>query len=252
VLISSRWQSSIQIWPRLIRSPPHGGAHRYRVQAPLMPALAAATSAAGTAATILGMVIIRARKIFRWPAWAVLCLAVQGHAAQVSGVQVTHDGARFLIDMHIAIDASPPAVFRALQDYATLARYNPDLRAVRIQPTADSHRVLLFTTIHTCVLVFCKTMHQEEIMTATYHGNGDMLEARILSRGDFKAGYGLWTVRPCPTARPATCLDVHIELVPAFWVPPAIGSWVIRRKMEEEARRTGAGLEQAARSPTSR
>jgi hypothetical protein len=46
-----------------------------------------------------------------------------------------------------------------------------------------------------------------------------------------------------------TCLDVRIELVPAFWVPPVIGPWVIRRKMEEEARLTSAGLEQMARSP---
>ena len=42
-------------------------------------------------------------------------------------------------------------------------------------------------------------------------------------------------------------MDIRIELVPAFWVPPVIGPWVIRRKIDEEARRTGTGLERTAR-----
>jgi len=178
----------------------------------------------------------------------LLLFAVSAQAAEVSGVHVARNGARFLIDMHIAIDAPAPAVFRALQDYAAMARYNPDLRAVRVEPTLAAHRVRLFTTIHTCVLVFCKTMHQEQIMTAAASADGGTLDAELLPYGgDFKGGRGLWVVKPCPTARGVTCLDVRIELVPAFWVPPVIGPWVLRRKMDEEAHRTAYGLEQTAR-----
>jgi len=183
-----------------------------------------------------------------WLLSLLLLYAVSAPAAEVSGVQVARSGARFLIDMHIAIDAPAPAVFRALQDYAAMARYNSDLRAVRVELTPAAHRVRLFTTIHTCVLVFCKTMHQEQIMTATASADGGTLDAELLPYGgDFKGGRGLWVVKPCPTARGVTCLDVRIELVPAFWVPPVIGPWVLRRKMDEEAHRTGNGLEQTAR-----
>lgn len=179
--------------------------------------------------------------------WLLLWIAVSAaHAAQVSAVQVTRDGTRFLIDMHIAIDEPPPAVFRALQDYSAMARFNPDLRSVRIQPTAVPDRVRLFTAVHTCVLIFCKMMHQEQIMTATVSPDGGTLHADLVS-GDFKGGYGLWVVRPCPRNRAMSCMDIRIELVPAFWVPPVIGPWVIRRKMNEEARRTSAGLERTAR-----
>jgi hypothetical protein len=183
-----------------------------------------------------------------WAPWVLLCIAASAQAAQVSGVQVARSGTRFLIDMHIAIDAPAPAVFRALQDYAAMARYNPDLRAVRVERTPASDRVRLFTTIHTCVLVFCKTMHQEQMMTATASADGGTLDAELLPHGgDFKAGHGLWVVKPCPTARAMTCLDISIELVPAFWVPPILGPWVIGRKMDEEAHHTGDGLEQTAR-----
>lgn len=160
---------------------------------------------------------------------------------------MARSGERFLIDMHIAIDAPTQAVFWALQDYAAMARYNPDLRAVRIVRTPAPDRVRLFTTIHTCVLVFCKTMRQEQIMTATASADGGTLDAELLRYGDFEGGHGVWVVKPCPTGRALACLDVRIELVPAFWVPPVLGSWVVGRKMDQEAHRTGDGLEQTAR-----
>lgn len=184
----------------------------------------------------------------RWPMYMLLLFALSAHAAEVSGVQVARDGERFLIDMQIAIDEPAPAVFRALQDYAAMARYNPDLREVRVGPNRAPDRVRLFTTIHACVLIFCKTMHEEQIMTATASADGGTLNVELLPYGDFKRGHGLWAVEPCPTQRTETCMNVRIELVPAFWVPPVIGSWVIRRKMDEEARRTGDGLEHTARA----
>jgi hypothetical protein len=193
--------------------------------------------------------VVPGRVILRFcAAMALPWFAMQAHAAQVLSVGVTRDGTRFVISMHIAIDASPPAVFRALQNYAAMTRYNPDLRAVRVEPTGTANRVRLFTTIHTCVLVFCKTMHQEQIMTAVADGNGGVLEADLLPRGgDFKWGHARWTVAGCARSRPMACLDARIELLPAFWVPPIIGPWVLRRRMAEEARRTSAGLEAVAR-----
>ena len=195
------------------------------------------------------MTVTTNRNLCRWPLWVLLCLAMQAHAAQVSEVKVTHDGARFFIAMHMVMDAPAPTVFRALQDYATMARYNPDRRSVRVQLTAEPDRVELFTTVHLCVLVFCKTLRQEQIMTASASADGGSLNARLVpGSGDFKGGHGLWIVRPCREARAATCMDVRIELLPAFWVPPVIGPWVLRRKMDEEARITGAGLERTART----
>jgi hypothetical protein len=190
------------------------------------------------------------RKLCFGCALALAWAAMQAHAAQVLGVRVTRADGGFLIGMRIAIDAPAPAVFRALQDYSAMMRYNPDLRAVRVQSTGVPGRVRLFTTVHTCVLVFCKTLYQEQIMTAIAGAHGGVLVAQLLPHGGaFKAGSGRWTVKACHSAPSTTCLHARIELVPAFWVPPVIGPWVLRRKMAEEASRTSAGLELMARSP---
>jgi len=191
------------------------------------------------------------RRCGKWGVWALMALsgvALSAHAAQVLDVRVMREGERFLIDMQIRIAAPAPAVFRALLDYPAMPRYNPDLRAVRVEPTARPGRVRLFTTIHTCVLIFCKTMRQEQVMTATTNARGGVLEATLVAQGgSFKGGRGRWTVEPCPADRSVTCMSARVELLPAFWVPPVIGPWVIRSKMAEEARRTSAGLELLAR-----
>jgi len=173
---------------------------------------------------------------------------MQADAAQVLGVQVEQDEQRFRIDMQVAIDAAPLPVFRALQDYAAMPRYNRDLRAVRIEPTSVPNTVRLFTTIHTCVLLFCKTMHQEQLMTATAHATGGLLEAVLIPQSGAFSGQGHWLVKPCEAQRPSACLDIQLELVPQFWVPPLIGPWLIRRTMYEEAERSTRGLEQVARA----
>ena len=195
----------------------------------------------------LAMVEKRCRILPFCAAVALSWFAMQAHAAQVLDVHVMRDGERFVIGMRFGIDAPPPAVFRALQDYSAMMRYNPDLRAVRVHPTGIPGRVRLFTAVHTCVLIFCKTMDQNEIMTAIANSDGGVLESELLpGGGDFKAGSARWSVGSCRTARWMTCVDARIELVPAFWVPPVIGAWVLRRKMAEEARLTGTGLELVA------
>ncbi len=159
---------------------------------------------------------------------------------------MTRDGARFLIDMHIAIDGAAPEVFLALQDYAAMPRYNRDLRAVRVAATSEPNRVRLFTTAHTCVLLFCKTVHQEEIMTATAEASGGILDAELIPQHGAFAGRGRWIIRPCGRQRSPACMEIRLELIPAFWVPPVIGPWLVRRKMYEEAQRSSVGLEQMA------
>lgn len=189
----------------------------------------------------------RSANFRRWSVLAVLGLATtQTYAAQTLGVQVTREGARFLIHMHITVDASPLEAFRALRDYAAMPSYNPDLRAVRVEPTSDPNRVRLFTTMHTCVLFFCKTLHQEQVMTATVNASGGILEADLVPQNGAFRGHGRWLVEACRANPSQACVDIGMELVPLFWVPPVIGSWLVREKMYEEAQRSSAGLEQVA------
>ena len=170
-------------------------------------------------------------------------------AAQVLSVQAMRRGAAISIDLRLALDAPAPAVFRALRRYDAIGRYEPDLRAMRIETTADPNRVRLFLTLHSCVLLFCKTLRQQQIMTASPRRDGGVLQAEFVPANGAFRGTGRWVVAACSAGAGRTCMDVHIDLVPLFWLPPMIGRWLIRRKMYEQALHISNGLEQLASAP---
>lgn len=164
--------------------------------------------------------------------------------AQVMAVQAARQDNHFRIGMQIVLTAPAPAAFAALRDYAAMRRYDPEIRSIRIETTSDADRVRLFLTIHTCVLFFCKTIQQEQLMTARPEGSGGTLQADFLPAAGAFQGRGTWLVQPCAANSARTCLTVHIELEPLFWVPPVIGPWLVRKKMQEEAGQISRGLEQ--------
>ena len=170
-------------------------------------------------------------------------------AAQRLAVRVIRDGARFEIATRMAMHAPPWAVFAALRDYTALPRYNPDIRRVRIEPTGRPGRLLVTTTFHACVLLLCKTLRQTALMTATPAVDGGVIRAVFVpGRGDFRDGQAYWRVSACRGGRNATCLQVRMSLRPAFWVPPLIGAWLLRRQLTQEARRSADGIDQLAAS----
>lgn len=182
----------------------------------------------------------------------LLLLPIQAYAARVLSVQARRDPGHFSIDMHITIDAPSREVFQALQDFPSMARYNRDLRAVRVEATLGPDRFRLLTAVHICVLFFCKTVQQEQVVTAIASGSGGIMQAELLPKAGAFGGEGRWVIRPCGAGGSRACLDVQLVLVPQFWVPPLIGPWLIRSKMSEEAQRTSQGLERVARGSAPR
>ncbi|HEX4049340.1 MAG TPA: hypothetical protein VHY19_00480 [Steroidobacteraceae bacterium] len=187
---------------------------------------------------------------FRALPWSVLpliCLVTTAaSAAEVLSVQATRHGAAVSVGLRIALNEPAPAIFRALLRYGAMGRYEPDLRAIHIETTADPNRVRLFLTLHTCVLLFCKTLRQEQIMTATPDAGGGVVQAQFVAASGAFSGNGRWVVAPCMAHQGKACMDVRIDLTPLFWVPPMIGPWLIRRKMYEQALHISTGLEQLA------
>ncbi len=92
-------------------------------------------------------------------------------------------------------------VFRALGDYAAMPRYDPDVRGeVRIESTSEPNRVRLSTTIHTCVLLFCKTIRQQQIMTTRAASDGGTLQADLLPASGAFSGKGGMACQTLPGA----------------------------------------------------
>lgn len=180
-------------------------------------------------------------------AWLTLLVLapVASYAAAVRSVVVDRHGDRFHIVMSMQAKAPSQAVFKALQDYPALPRYNPEVRQVTIQHRDGPWRVELTTVVHSCVLFFCKTLVQPQLAVATPRADGGDLAIQFLPGGDFRSGHALWQVR---SRDGGSSITATIDLQPDFWMPPLIGTFILRQKMTDEAQTTVTGLEAEARS----
>lgn len=174
--------------------------------------------------------------------------ATTSHAVEIHSVDVQHDNARYRVSMRVTLDAPAAATYAVFADLPRLREVNPAVREVRVLETlsADARRV--FTEVRACVSLYCRHLKQVQDMRFETRANGGRVRAQVLpERSDFRFGDANWDFRDCAGR---TCLDFDAELEPAFWVPPLIGPWLIKRKLQEEAIETSMGLERLARTPS--
>ncbi len=170
-------------------------------------------------------------------------------AVEIRSVDVSHDDARYRVSMRVALDAPADATYSVFTDLPRLRLVNPAVRDVKVlgQPSPDTRRV--YTELRACVSLYCRRLKQVQDMQfeSRAPGGGGKVRAQVIAeRSDFRFGNATWDFRDCGGR---TCLDFDAELEPNFWVPPLIGPWLIKRKLQEEAIQTSQGLERLARPP---
>lgn len=173
-----------------------------------------------------------------------LLLIADSRAGEITSIGVSRDGEFYRSTVRAIVNAPPQAVFAAMTDYENLIRLNPAVIKSRIvkQWSDDRHRV--YTETRLCALWFCVNLGQTQDMVRY---PPDRLEAVLVPHtGHFRSGYANW--RFDPGGQRNTKLSFDSTLEPSFWIPPVLDVWILKRMLENEARRTIAGLEAAYRA----
>lgn len=145
--------------------------------------------------------------------------------------------------MTVELDAEPATAYAVLTRFENLPDINPAVQRVQIRSrTAD--QAVLETDVRVCVLWFCKVLVQVQDMTQAATSAGGTLTAAVRpDESNLRFGHAHWQIEPC---NHRTCLEFNAEIEPDFWIPPVIGPWVVRRKLEQEALQTSEGIERLA------
>ena len=169
-------------------------------------------------------------------------------AAEIQSVQVSHDGARYHVEMQVKLQVPAAAAYAAFSAPASLPAINPAVQQVQVLERGGDQHARIYTEVRVCALLYCKTLHQVQDLRYAPRPDGGELHAEVLpERSDFSFGRADWGFRPDGAA--ATLLHFSAELEPAFWIPPLLGPWLVERSLREEAERTSAGIERLARLP---
>jgi hypothetical protein len=176
----------------------------------------------------------------------LLAAATACGAADVQSLQVDRDGERYGVDMQVRLHVPANAAYAAFTARGALPRINPDVLSVEYRDTGSDGALRLYTEVRVCVVFYCRSLRQLQDMHLMSRQDGGDIHADLLpDASDFSYGRADWQFR---SAGGDTQLHFSARLQPAFWIPPAIGPWLIERSMRKEAERTAAGIERLAKN----
>jgi hypothetical protein len=178
---------------------------------------------------------------------ALALLAATATASEIQSLNVTRDGPRYRVEMEVTLRAPAAASYAAFATPANLPLINPAVREARLLQPSGGEPPRLYTEVHVCAMLYCKTLRQTQQMHYAPRPDGGELHAEVLpAQSDFEYGRAEWRF---DAAGATTRMHFSAELQPAFWVPPLLGPWLVERSLREEAETTSAGIERLAAAP---
>jgi len=166
-------------------------------------------------------------------------------AADLLTSEVAHRDGRFTVHAEVLVAVATPRVRALLGQYHHLPKLNDGIRTVTLLDPDARGRTRMAVDSQLCVLLFCLDYHWVQRVETL--PSGDILSTMEPDLSDFREGTVRYSLR---SAGGATRLTTRAVLVPDFWFPPGVGSWLIKRKLREEVLETARGIERlAAESP---
>lgn len=174
--------------------------------------------------------------------WGWLLLVSPGAGAvQIDNLQVQRAGRDYRVSFTAVLRVPLRRVWQVLTDYGHLTALAPAIEESEIlrELNPAAHRVRIRERL--CVLIFCKQLTQVQIFRQ--HSPWELEVELDPEASDFEFGQAHWRLEGGPTT---TRLRFDARLRPAFWVPPVIGPWAIKRVLRKQVATVCAGLERLA------
>jgi len=137
-----------------------------------------------------------------------------------------------IYQLHIEMDLDAPAdtVRSVLTDYQHWTQLNPSITASEIIRTTQKNRIRLATRYERCVLAFCVDLKKVEDIVEDSDGRIQAFTEPGLS--NYQCGRASWTLMD--TGHGTRVIHKAI-FKPEIWVPPLIGTSIVKDTIGEEA-----------------
>ncbi len=179
-----------------------------------------------------------ARKSWSLATVLVLTLASFATATEIHSLVVNADGGSYEMRAESSIAAAPEYIHQILMDFENFHRLADGIAETKFVRDAVSDEQLGYTRIESCVWFFCKSFERvERILSEPPH---NLTTVAIPERSDFEDYRTEWLLE---AEAEGTRLTISASMKPKFWIPPLIGTWAIRRKLELTAQQLGVNIE---------
>lgn len=165
-------------------------------------------------------------------------------AAEIVEVQVEQDSGAYHIYFEILIDAPRDRVYDVLSDYENMRELSPGIIKSEVLSGGAGDNAEIDLTLKPCVWILCRKMRKSSKVTINAYGA--IVYTTIPESSDFKNGREQVIIKA--TQDPARSrVTYNASLEPDFFVPPLIGSWLIRKHVRQNLEVSMERVEKLAR-----
>jgi hypothetical protein len=172
---------------------------------------------------------------------AALVYAGPLHVMEIETVAVNQVRESYRVTLIFSVDAPVLRARAVLTDYAHLHKLNPAIIESKrvLAPCEGATRVRM--RMRGCVLFLCQDIECTEDL---HKGGSGSLQAVIVPQlSDMKSGHASWRFKPLGNI---TRISFRSRMVPDFWIPPLIGSFILKHWLHGQLIETAENLERLA------
>jgi Polyketide cyclase / dehydrase and lipid transport len=164
------------------------------------------------------------------------------NATQLVRLEVGQTANYYTIYVEMEINAPVEKVRAILTDYAHLDRLNASITASEIIGARSDGTVRLLTRFENSILLFCVTLKRVEDISEDAQGR--ILVSMVPEMSSFRSGQASWEVE---NSGSGSRVIHRAELEPDFWLPPWIGTAILKNALHREIRASFENLDCLAR-----
>jgi hypothetical protein len=171
-----------------------------------------------------------------WSLARVVCVALLVYtsplrSAEITVAEVVMDDRQYSIDMRAEANVDITTLLTVLRDYDLYTTLSPSIIESRLVSEEDD-ALRLMLVMRPCIFGFCRNLIK--VTDITWLNEKSVRYRGVPGAGHFEMSVETITVSGNPDQPSAAIFLYRAELVPAFFIPPVIGNWLISRQIQKE------------------
>jgi hypothetical protein len=154
---------------------------------------------------------------------------LSAHASQLIRLEVDQQADIYEIRVEMLIHAPADSVRAILTDYTNLDRLNASITSSRVIDGERDGATRVLTRIENCILFFCKKLQKVEDVTEDDQGR--ILVSMVPDSSSFRYGQASWELHD---SGGTTRVIHHARLEPDIWIPPWMGTAILKDALRRE------------------
>lgn len=161
----------------------------------------------------------------------MLCLSQSVASADLRSISVDYADDRYSLESEAYFAATPEELYGVLSDYDLFVKFTSAFVESYDLPPDRRGRPGFYTRMEGCVLMFCKSFERQGYLLLEPHS--EIVAVANPAKSDFHFCRERWRLE---RDGEGTVMKYSFEMEPAFWVPPVIGPYFIKRTLREDGR----------------